>query len=211
MDFLKPTTYLDYNSKVIKDLFNEFETEGLSMVEKAKGIYLKIRDGWRYNPYQISLNKDKYRASTIAKKEEGHCIEKAILLAACLRGMGIPSRLRLAKVTNHIAVERLMERFGTNILTPHGMVEVYLNDCWVKITPAFNKELCEKCNVKPLEFDGKRDSMFQEFTADGEQFMEYVEDYGYFDDFPFEFMMNNLQEHYPNVFSKDNGILEYRF
>ena len=91
-------------------------------------------------------------------------IEKAIVLIACLRALGVPARLRLAKVTNHIAVERLTERLGTNVLTPHGMVDVFLNGKWVKATPAFNKELCEKCDVEPLEFDGTEDSMFQEFN-----------------------------------------------
>lgn len=211
MDFLRATKYFDYESKVIQELIRDFKNDSLSDIVKAKAIYLKVRDGWRYNPYQISLNKEKYVASTIAGREEGHCIDKAILLATAFRGLGIPSRLRLAKVTNHIAVERLTERFGTNVLTPHGMVEVQLNGNWLKATPAFNKELCEKCNVAPLEFDGEHDSMFQEFNEDGEQFMEYIEDYGHFDDVPFEFMMNNLQENYPNVFSKENDVLEYRF
>ena len=211
MDYLQSTEYLDYKSPEIQAIVAEFKRDDLSELEKATGIYLKIRDGWRYNPYLISVDKDKYVASEIAKKTEGHCVDKAILLIACLRAVGIPARLRLAKVTNHIAVERLTERFGTNVLTPHGMVDVFLNGKWVKATPAFNKELCNMCNVAPLEFDGERDSMFQEFNGDGKQFMEYLEDYGHFEDIPMDFMLQNLQENYPKVFNLENGIVEYKF
>jgi transglutaminase-like putative cysteine protease len=211
MSYLKETTYLNYSDAAIQNLIGHFKNGGMSNMEKAKGVYLLIRDGWRYNPYQISLNPNNYKASVIADKEEGHCVEKAVLLTACLRGLGIPARLRFAKVTNHIAVERLTERFGTNVLTPHGMVDVYINDQWVKATPAFNRELCEKCNVAPLEFDGKKDSMFQEFNEEGEQFMEYLEDYGHFEDVPMDFMIKNLQENYPSVFEMDSGKVEYRF
>ena len=210
-EYLKQTAYLDFNSPEIQNIIAEFQTGTLSDVEKANGIYIKIRDGWRYNPYNISVDPSKYRASIISKKEEGHCIDKSILLIAALRAVGIPARLRLAKVTNHIAVERLTARFGSNVLTPHGMVDVYLNGKWVKATPAFNKELCELNNVEPLEFDGETDSMFQEFNADGQQFMEYLEDYGHFEDVPLDFMFKNIKEHYPSIFKDGDGILEYQF
>ena len=211
MDYLEPTTYLNYHSQEIQAIVAEFANDNLSAQDKATGIYLKIRDGWRYNPYLIIVDRKSYIASEISKKQEGHCVDKAILLIACLRAVGIPARIRLAKVTNHIAVERLTERFGTNVLTPHGMVDVYIHDKWVKATPAFNKELCDLCQVAPLEFDGKTDSMFQEFNGEGKQFMEYLEDYGHFEDIPLDFMLQNLQENYPDVFNLENGIVEYKF
>ena len=211
MEYLEATEFLDYGAQEIQELVAEFKGEHLTTFQKAEGIYIKIRDGWRYNPYLISVKKDRYIASEIAKKSDGHCVDKAILLITCLRALGIPARIRLAKVTNHIAVERLTERFGTNVLTPHGMVDVFLGGKWVKATPAFNKELCELCEVAPLEFDGTEDSVFQEFNEQGEQFMEYLEDYGHFDDVPVDFMLQNLQETYPGVFNLENGIKEYKF
>ena len=211
MKYLEATAYLDYNTPEIQELIQEFQGDQYTASEKAQRIYLKIRDSWRYNPYLISVDRKRYKASEIAKRPEGHCVDKAILLIACLRAVGIPARMRLAKVTNHIAVERLTERFGSNVLTPHGMVDVFIGDKWVKATPAFNKELCELCNVAPLEFDGRHDSVFQEFNEDGQQFMEYIEDYGHFEDVPLDFMLQNLQENYPNVFNLENGIIDYKF
>ena len=74
------------------------------------------------------------------QKEDGHCIDKAVLLIALARAADIPARLCLAKVRNHIATGKLEEKIGTNILVPHGYVELWLEGQWVKVTPAFNKE-----------------------------------------------------------------------
>ena len=170
-----------------------------------------MRDGWRYNPYHISFQREDFKASTIAERQDGHCIDKAILMVAMLRGLGIPSRLHLAKVTNHMAVERLIEKLGSDELAPHGMVDVYHNGTWWKASPTFNKELCDRFGVAPVDFDGTEDALLQPFDARGEVFMEYLEDYGYFEDVPFEFILETFKENYPEMYAayKDEGRVRF--
>lgn len=204
------TYYFDYEHPVIQALIAPFQKDELSDNEKAIKLYLKVRDGWRYNPYGITFRKDALKASNIAQRSEGHCIDKSILYIAGLRALGIPAKLHLAKVKNHIAVERLTEKFGTNELTPHGMVDVYLNGKWVKATPAFNAELCRLTGVEPLEFNGSEDSIFQEFNQEGKEFMEYLDDYGSFEDVPIEFIEKNMEENYPKLRSLLNDAGELK-
>ena len=211
MNYLNATYFLDYEHEAVQQIITPLKSNDLSPKEKATTLYLKIRDGWRYNPYKISISKEKYTASHVAQKTEGHCIDKSTLLVACLRGLGIPARIHLAKVKNHIAVERLIEKFGTNELTPHGMVDLFLDEKWLKVSPAFNAELCHKCNVEPLEFDGERDSIFQEYNREGQEFMEYLEDYGHFEDIPFDFILHNFESHYPEYFDQAKGQTEFEF
>ena len=154
--------------------------------------------------------KKRLKSSKIAQKSHGHCIDKAILYITGLRALDIPAKLHLAKVKNHIAVERLTEKFGTNELTPHGMVDVYLDGKWVKATPAFNTELCRLTGVEPLEFDGEHDSIFQQFNGKGDEFMEYLEDYGSFDDVPIGFIHQNMKENYPNLLNLLNEAGELK-
>lgn len=199
MKYTIATEYFDYESAAIQDLIQPYQHASLSQKDIAVALYLKVRDGWRYNPYRISFNKVDLRASTLAKRTEGHCIDKSILLIACLRALGISARLHLAKVKNHIAVERLEERFGTNVMTPHGMVNILLDGKWLKVSPAFNASLCEKCRVAPLDFDGAQDAIFQEYNRDGNAFMEYLEDYGHFEDVPLDFILENMKVHYPHL------------
>jgi hypothetical protein len=49
-----------------------------------------------------------------------------------------------------------------------------LNGKWVKATPAFNRELCERHRVPPLEFNGLEDSVFQPYNLENKKYMEYV-------------------------------------
>jgi len=202
MQNLKPTYFFDFESDEIQYLISEFNVDILTATEKTIGLYLKVRDGWRYDPYTLSIQKENYVASGIVKKSTGHCIDKSILLIAGLRGLGIPARIHLAKVKNHIGVERLIEKFGTNELTPHGMVNVFLNNKWLKLSPAFNKSLCDIYDVPALDFDGKSDSFLQAYTSDGSLFMEYLEDYGHYEELPFDFMVQNMKSHYPSIFEK---------
>jgi transglutaminase-like putative cysteine protease len=209
MSYLKPTYYFDFDNDFIQNLISEIKKDD-SKNNQAIRIYTKIRDEWLYDPYHISFSKQNYRASHIAQKTTGNCVEKSILLIACLRALNIPARLHLGKVKNHIAVERLEEKFGTNELTPHGMVNVFLNNEWLKMSPAFNATLCEKFNVEPLEFDGYTNSYLQQYNTQGDLFMEYLEDYGHFNDVPLKFMIENLKTHYPHIFKTETHITEFK-
>lgn len=197
--YLQTTYFFDFDTENIQKEIAELKASGLSDIEKAKACYLKVRDGWRYNGYNLFFKKERWKASVIVKEQEGHCIDKSTLLITFLRALNIPARIHLAKVKNHIAVEKLTEKLGTNELSPHGMVDVFLNGKWVKASPAFNASLCELCNVAPLDFDGINDSVFQEYNKDGQEFMEYLEDYGHFEDLPFDFILNNMKTEYPKL------------
>lgn len=210
MTYLSSTYFFDFEQDSIQNLISEFKTDTISTKDKAIGIYNRVRDDWKYDPYTISLSKENYRASQIAKKESGNCVEKSILLITCLRALDIPARLHLGKVKNHIAVDRLMEKFGSNELTPHGMVNAKLGGKWLKMSPVFNASLCQKINVAPLEFDGEHDSFLQPFNSDGSRFMEYTDDYGYFEDVPLEFMIQNIKSHYPHIFDTDSNQTEFK-
>ncbi|MEO1031313.1 MAG: transglutaminase-like domain-containing protein [Bacteroidota bacterium] len=210
MDYLKETFYLDYSSPQIQNVIAEFQ-ELTSDQEKIEKLYLKVRDGWRYNAYTIGLTENHYKASTIIEKPEAHCIDKAILYIAGLRALNIPARLRLAKVSNHIAAERLEAKLGTNELAPHGLVDVFYNGQWKKCSPAFNKELCDMYNVDVLDFDGSEDSILQEYNKDSKKFMTYLDDYGHFDDVPLDYIKSIFKDHYPELYKRYKEAKDIRF
>jgi transglutaminase-like putative cysteine protease len=194
---------IDHQNPRIKDFVESRVQGAASNREKAVRLFYAVRDGWRYNPYRISMVRDDLVASLIFLKEEGHCIDKAVLYTAFLRAARIPARLCLAKVRNHIAAEKMIEAFGTDELAPHGYVELWLGDRWLKATPTFNRELCEFLGVKPLEFDGESDALFQQYDPQGKRFMEYLANYGSFEDVPYEQIATLLRKHYPHIFTAD--------
>jgi transglutaminase-like putative cysteine protease len=199
-DYLNATRFINSDEKEIQELAKSLVNESDSDKEKAIKLFYYVRDAFRYNPYSITY---KMKATDILHKKSAHCVDKACLLAALGRAVGIPSRLGFGTVKNHIGTARLEEIIGTNVLAFHGYSEFFLDGKWVKATPAFNKGLCELLGVIPLEFDGKTDCLFQQYGADGEsQFMEYLADYGQFDDIPIDLFIKTMQEHYPQVFNK---------
>jgi hypothetical protein len=174
--------------------------------ERAVALYYAVRDGFQYDPFDIRIDAENLHPADLLSKGRGHCIDKAVFLNACLNTIGIRARLGLARVRNHVGTARLEQALGTDVLVPHGYSDVCLDGQWIKCTPAFNRELCDKLGVHPLEWDGRADSIFQEDDRDGGRFMEYLDDYGSFDRVPVDFIVALLKKEYPHQFDA-NGQL----
>jgi transglutaminase-like putative cysteine protease len=198
--YLTANFFTDSDHESVVAFAQKYTTPAQNQVEKALSLYFAVRDGFWYNPHQVSIRREDFKASQQIARTEGHCIDKANVLAACARAVGIPARLGFANVTNHIATEKLEKVLGTNVLVFHGYTELFLKGKWVKATPAFNKPLCDKIGVAPLDFDGENDSIFQSYSPNGGKFMEYLHDYGQYAELPFQMMVSEWQKYYPHLF-----------
>lgn len=167
--------------------------------DKAIRLFEAVRDDIRYDPYCFALDEDSYRASRIAGAEAAFCVPKAILLAACLRAVGIPAALGFADVRNHLNTPKLQELMETDLFIYHGYVQLWLGNEAYKVTPAFNMELCERFGVKPLVFDGYHDALFHEFDEQNHRHMEYVNDRGLYFDAPMGEFLTTFKETYPKL------------
>lgn len=185
-----------------------FATEharGASDLERGVALYYAVRDRIRYNPFLDLSAATSYRASDCLAAGEGFCVGKASLLAAVARAAGIPARIGFADVKNHLTTPRLREFMGSDEFIYHGFAELRLEGRWVKATPAFNIALCRKFRVKPLEFDGRNDSIFHPFDADERRHMEYLRDRGSFPDVPFEEIRAAFRAFYPQLYALRGG------
>ena len=207
-EYLQPTEFLDYDAPEVRAFAGEKSSGARDEKEKAIALYYAVRDGFQYNPYVLDLRREGLRASDLLTRTRGYCVEKAVLLAASARAVGVPSRLSFYIVRNHIATEKLEKALQKNYLVFHGAAELYLDGRWLKTTPAFNQSLCRYLGVDPLEFDGTRDSIFQEYDHRGHVFMEYLHEYGAFSDLPYELYLAELAEHYPHIFGNPDYTKE---
>lgn len=171
---------------------------------RAVAIFLAVRDGIRYDPYSVSDDPAWYRASNVVHLEAAYCIPKAVLLTASARVVGIPARLGFADVRNHLQSAKLREAMGTDVFAYHGYSELWLGDRWVKVSSAFNIELCERFGVRPTEFDGEHDALYQEFDVHDRRHMEYLTDYGTWSDLPLQKIRDDFARHYPRDLVPDD-------
>jgi transglutaminase-like putative cysteine protease len=197
--YLEPGTYIDSDHPAVAE-FARKAVQGADHVARAVSLYYAVRDGIRYNPFLDFTDDSAYRASSCLEAGEGFCVGKAALLAACARAEGIPARVGFADVKNHLSTPRLLEYIGSDLFIYHGYTEFLLEGKWVKATPAFNLALCTKFRVRPLEFDGRNDSIFHPYDQDARRHMEYVRDRGSFADVPAAEIQQAFRQFYPRLY-----------
>ena len=165
-------------------------------------LYYAVRDGIRYNPFL-----DFADASVTGPRRcleangEGFCVGKAALLAACARAVGIPARVGFADVKNHLT-------------TPRARRARWAATCsCTTATPSCSSRAggsrrrrpstcrCARASAcKPLEFDGREDSIFHPFDEDDRRHMEYLRDRGVHADVPVEEIQRAFREAYPKFY-----------
>lgn len=208
-DLLEQTSFLDYNTPNFLDYIEEVKRK--SKNEQATYLFHKVRDDFRYDPYHLDLRKEALVASNIIKKRKAWCVEKSIVLAAGFRAIGIPSKLGYGIVVNHIGVERLVNYLKRPEIVFHGYVSAFIDNKWVKVTPAFDELVCRASKVDVMNWDGKSDVMFQEYNKSGNRFMEYIHYYGEFKDVPMKLMNNEMEKYYPHLFEESYNSKEFSF
>ena len=198
---LAPTGIVDADHPEVVSFARTHSESCASDRERAVALYYAVRDGFRYDPYNAVVTPESLRASATLELGRGWCVSKAILLAAACRAIGIPARLGFADVVNHLSTERMRQSMETDVFYWHGYTSIHLpmEQGWVKATPAFNIELCEKFGLLPLEFDGREDSLYHPFDREGQRHMEYVNERGEYDDVPFEEIVATFRERYPDA------------
>lgn len=194
--YLRATNIIDSDNPDIVRLSRKLMEGSQNERDLARRLFIFVRDRIIYDPYTPFFLPEHFRASNVLKRGRGFCIHKASLLCALLRASGIPCRIRFATVRNHLATEQLLEFLGSDIFPYHAYVEIFLSGKWVKATPAFNRELCERFKVPPLDFDGENDAIFQAYNLEERKFMEYVEFLGVYDDIPVEQIVRGFEEAY---------------
>jgi transglutaminase-like putative cysteine protease len=198
-EYLATGRYINSSHPAIQE-FSRENSSGSSERERAVSLYYAVRDKIRYNPFLDFADPDVFRASAVLGAGQGFCVGKASLLAACARAAGIEARVGFADVKNHLTTPRLAETMGSDLFVYHGYTEMRIDGNWVKATPAFNLALCTRFRVKPLEFDGREDSIFHPFDEDDRRHMEYLRDRGVYADVPVDEIQQAFREAYPRFY-----------
>ena len=194
--YLTPTHIIDSDHPTLREYAMRTVGSSLDPIDRATKLFRAVRDDIRYDPYSPFYLPEHYQASWVFQRGRSFCVPKASLLCALGRVCGIPSRVGFATVRNHLATQQLLDFMGSDLFVYHGFVEFYLERKWIKATPAFNRELCWRHGVDPLEFNGREDALFQPFNLRNEKFMDYLEYTGTYADIPVSAIVEGWEEAY---------------
>lgn len=194
--YLKETYLIDSDNPAVKKAAGEICSNSPTQNEKAVKIFYFVRDVINYNMYAVSTKKEAYKASAILQSGQGWCLQKAILLTALARAAGIPSRLLVVSLKNRRAPNKAIESLGTDLFFPHVYNEVFLDGKWLKIAATFDKEICDRGGVPAVEFDGKNNAILSAVDLKGQPYIEYLDDYGFYADVPWDFIVENNKKVY---------------
>lgn len=182
--YLEPTPIMDSDHPEVRRKARELTENQPDTTAKLKALFYFVRDGIKYNPYVPKSLPEHFRASRVLAQGEGYCVSKAVLLIALSRAIGVPARLHMARIQNHLASEKIVKWMGTNIFHWHGYAELLNDGRWVKATPAFDIGMCRKLRLTPVEFDGEHDAVFAAYNLDGKPQIDYLKDHGVYLDVP---------------------------
>lgn len=210
--YLQPTEFLDFHKPRVKETALKITKDLKTDKEKAVALFYYVRDKIRYNAFSYVPNvKANLKASVTIRRGHGFCMSKATLLSTLARVVGIPARIHMVDIINHKISKRLVDLMGTKAFHCHAYSEMYLNDKWVKAAPVFDKETCVKGNFFPMiEFDGENDALFSPVDTEGNQFVEYIGDWGTYADVPQQKIIEIFSEKYPKWYSEDGIKFEMK-
>lgn len=196
--YLQPTKFFDFHKSKVQQKALEI-TEGCgSDNEKAKALFYWVRDNVIYNMRLfVPIIPNNFKASKVMLKRQGFCVSKSILLSTLARAVGIPARIHLVDLINHLISQKVIDFMKEKIMYYHGFSELFLDGKWVKLTPSFDKGTAIRGGFLPMcEFDGENDAVFPPYDINGKKFGEYVGDRGVHADLPLDEIDKVFREKY---------------
>ncbi len=184
--WLEPTWFIDSEDPAVVGFAADAAGDADDPRDVAVRLFYAVRDGFRYDPYNVDYAPERFRASSVVESPSNWCVPKSVLLTAAARSRGIPARLGFADVRNHLTSDKLKAQMQTDVFAWHGYSELLLEGRWHKLSTAFNIELCDRFGVEALDFDGTGDALMHPFDKAGNRHMEYINQRGSFDDLPLE-------------------------
>jgi transglutaminase-like putative cysteine protease len=131
-DYLRSSPSIDHEDEEVRRLLDERGWPALDEVEAARRAFEFVRDEVRHS-WDIRSHRITRTAADVLRHREGLCFAKAMLLAALLRGLRIPSGLTHQRLTLGDTPET-----GFSV---HGLNTVYLAPPgrWIRLDARGNK------------------------------------------------------------------------
>jgi transglutaminase-like putative cysteine protease len=176
--FLRPSPGIQCDHPEVIALAEKVSGGG-DPVERAARLFDFSRDTVRYSVYEPFWEIEDYWALNTLARGKGYCAQKAALLTALARAVGIPARIAYAHIRNYQLPDEMVRSLGDNVLHYHTYVQWHLNGRWLAATPSFDRKLCADLGWRLVEFVPDRDLMLPALDTRGRPHIDYVAKLGW--------------------------------
>jgi transglutaminase-like putative cysteine protease len=194
--YLLPCPGVDSQGPRIRSLAAEITRGIAGDSERASALFNWVRDTVRYIPYAPFAALEDYEPTRTLDRGYGFCTQKSALLVALARASSIPARFHFSDLLNHNMPGRLGLVLGSNRMVYHTYADLRVNGGWFKVTPSFERALCEKMGWRLVEFHGHADATLHASDLTGRPHIEYVLDRGTDPGIPLPQMLRAWEEDY---------------
>ncbi len=151
---LGPTDVIDSTSPIIKELAERLTAGLQGDGPRAAALFRWVRDEIRYDFTPVMDSRAVWLASATVTRGKGFCQQKAVLLVALARAVGIPA----GTVFQHLADWKLRDsRYEAalpgGVIIYHGLCALWWNGAWHALDPSLDSELCARRRYQVVEVD----------------------------------------------------------
>lgn len=194
--YLLPCPGVDSQNPRVRSLAAEITRGMTGEAERASALFTWSRDTVRYIPYAPFAALEDYEPLRTLDRGYGFCTQKSALLVALARAAGIPARFHYADLLNHNMPGRLGLVLRSNRMVYHTYADLRVDGRWFKVTPSFERPLCEKMGWRLVEFDGTADATLHASDLRDRPHIDYILDRGTDPGIPLPQMLNAWEEVY---------------
>jgi transglutaminase-like putative cysteine protease len=158
---------------------------GKTDAEKARQLFVFVRDTVRYDFTPKLDSRDSWRASTTLQRGKGFCQQKAVLLTALCRAAKIPAGICFQHIRDHKLLDtRFSALLPNGIIAFHGLTAVWTNGAWVRLDPSLDAGLVRIRGYRLTDFNGTGEALLPPTDLNGQPHFDFLGQHGPFADFP---------------------------
>jgi transglutaminase-like putative cysteine protease len=182
---LEPTDIIESTHPTIVETATRL-THGLDTpFARAAAVFAFVRDAVRYNFTPDLLSRADWRASETLARGDGFCQQKAVLLAALARAVGVPSAIGFQHLRDYKLLDTRYEGVLPDGLIPfHGLTYLWLDGGWRVADATLDAELCTHRRYRLVELLPDTDARLPTTDLDGEPHFDILAEFGPFPDLP---------------------------
>lgn len=176
--FLGATDVIDSDSKAVRSLAEEIAGDAVDEPSRVKMLFDWVRDEIRYDMGPVLSDRRDWTASLTVQRGYGFCQQKAVLLAALLRALGIPAGIGIESLLDHMIPPHFAEHMGGQEIPLHAYTTAFADGHWQRIDASLDRALCERKGYRLVEYAAGDDQLLPRTDVAGHPHFDHLGELG---------------------------------